>query len=104
MGAPLITRYGVGAQGLAQRGQRFDFEVDAEMIIYGTATPNAHLTLKGEPIELREDGTFTVRMGMPDKRQVVPIVATSPDGVEQRTTVLAVERNTKVMETVVRDA
>jgi uncharacterized protein len=34
---------------------------------------------------------------------VIPIVASSYDGVEQRTTILAVERNTKVMEPLVRD-
>jgi hypothetical protein len=42
-------------------------------------------------------------MGMPDRRQVLPIVACSRDGSEQRTTVLAVERNTKVMEPLSRD-
>ncbi len=41
---------------------------------------------------------------MPDKRQVLPVVASTPDGVEQRTIVLAVERNTKVLEPLTRDA
>jgi hypothetical protein len=44
-----------------------------------------------------------VRLSLPDRRQVIPIVASSYDGVEQRTTILAVERNTKVMEPRVRD-
>ncbi len=81
----------------------FDFAVDAEMIIYGTADPNATVTLAGEPVKLRNDGTFEVRMSMPDRRQVLPIVACSRDGTEQRTTVVAVERNTKVMEPISRD-
>jgi len=34
---------------------------------------------------------------------VIPIVASSCDGVEQRTIILAVERNTKLMEPVIRD-
>jgi hypothetical protein len=38
---------------------------------------------------------------MPNRRQVLPVVAHSADGVEQRTIVLAVERNTKTMEPVV---
>jgi len=54
-------------------------------------------------VDPREDNSFTVRMSMPDKRQVIPIVASTADGVEQRTTVIAVERNTKVMETLIRD-
>ena len=39
-----------------------------------------------------------------DRRQVIPVIASSPDGVEQRTIILAVERNTKVLGPVVRDA
>ncbi len=41
--------------------------------------------------------------GMPERRQVLPVVASSRDGVEQRTIVLAIERNTKVMEPVIRE-
>jgi hypothetical protein len=42
-------------------------------------------------------------MSLPDRRQVLPVVASSPDGVEQRTIILAVERNTKVLEAVLRE-
>jgi hypothetical protein len=73
------------------------------MIIYGSTKADAYVSLANEPIRLRPDGTFTVRLSMPDKRQVLPIVASSSDGVEQRTVVLAVERNTKVMEPMIRD-
>lgn len=104
MGAPLITRYGVGAERMLGRAREFQFDVDAEMIIYGTTHPDAHVQLGGEPVKIREDGSFTVRMSMPDRRQVIPIVAASNDGVEQRTIVLAVERNTKVMEPMVRES
>ena len=58
----------------------------------------------GEPVPLRPDGSFTVRMSLPDRRQVIPVIASSPDGVEQRTIILAVERNTKVLGRVVRDS
>ena len=61
------------------------------------------MTLQGEPVPLRPDGSFTVRMSLPDRRQVIPVIASSSDGVEQRTIILAVERNTKVLERVVRD-
>lgn len=97
MGSPIVTQYGVGAEGL-HRDRAFRFDVDAEMIIYGTTKPNAYVTLGGEPVKVRTDGTFTVRLSMPDKRQVLPVVASSGDGVEQRTVVLAIERNTKIME------
>ncbi len=103
MGSPLVTRYGVGAEGLHNRNRNFEFDVDAEMIIYGTTNPDAYVTLSGEPVKVREDGSFTVRMNMPNRRQVLPVVASSKDGVEQHTVVLAVERNTKVMEPLIRD-
>jgi hypothetical protein len=103
MGSPLVTRYGVGADTAMARRDEFNFEVDSELLVYGATSPNAHVTFRGEPIELRDDGTFTVRVSMPERRQVIPVVATRSDGVEQRTIVIAIERNTKVMETLVRD-
>jgi hypothetical protein len=103
MGAPMVGRFGEGAQSILNRGRNFAFEVDAEMIIYGSTRPNARVTIGGEPVKLRRDGTFTVRQSMPDKRQVLPVVASSGDGIEQRTIVLAIERNTKVMEPLIRD-
>lgn len=103
IGSPVVTKYGVGAEAGLNRGRDFRFEVDAEMIIYGSTKPNAHVTLRGEPVALRPDGTFTVRLSMPDKRQVLPVVASSSDGVEQHTVVLAIERNTKVMEPMIRE-
>jgi hypothetical protein len=58
------------------------------------------VTLQGEPVTVRPDGTFRVRVDLPNKRQVLPIVTSTPEGVERQTVVLAVERNTKTMEPV----
>ena len=99
VGNPNSNRYGVGAEGsLMGNNGNFQFEVDAEMVVFGATRPCSRVTVAGEPVTLREDGSFTVRMSMPDKRQVLPIVACSEDGVHQKTTVLAIERNTKTME------
>ena len=95
MNVPTFVQMGSGIGGYHAE---FDFEVDAHMVIHGKANPDANVTLAGEPVKLRSDGTFTLKMDMPDKRQVLPIVASSRDGTQRRTTVLAVERNTKVME------
>ena len=99
MNSPVVARYGTGRNHKDQ----FNFEVDAELIIFGSTRPDATVTLKGEPVKLRPDGSFTVRMHLPDKRQVLPVVAASADGIESRTVVLAVERNTKTMEPIVRE-
>jgi len=85
-------------------GRTFHFEIDAELIVYGTTEPNAQVTLQGEPVQLRPDGTFTVRYSLPDSRQIIPAVAASADGVEERTIVLAVERNTKELEPMIHDS
>jgi len=44
-----------------------------------------------------------VRFSLPDSRQILPAVAVSPDGIEERTIVLAVERNTKELEPMTHD-
>lgn len=103
MGSPMVTKYGAGVDGLLPRKREFAFELDAELIVFGTTEPTAHVTLQGEPIKVRPDGSFTVRYSLPNCRQVIPAVACSADGLEQRTVVLAVERNTKVMEPLVRE-
>ncbi|MDA1040513.1 MAG: DUF4912 domain-containing protein [Planctomycetota bacterium] len=77
-----------------------ELQVDAEMVVYGVTQPGMLVTLQGEPITVRPDGTFRVRVDLPNKRQVLPIVTSTPEGVERQTVVLAVERNTKVMEPV----
>ncbi len=104
MGNPIVGPMGGASEHVIRRDRDFSFEVDAEMIIYGSTKANAHVTLGGEPVRLRPDGSFTVRKSMPDRRQVLPVVACSRDGAEQRTIVLAVERNTKVMEPQIREA
>jgi hypothetical protein len=97
LGSPAITSFGSGAW-LPGRERKFWFQLDAELIVYGATEPKARVTLQGEPVKLRPDGTFTMRFSLPDSRQILPAVATSPDGVEERTIVLAVERNTKHLE------
>ena len=100
MHAPAFERLGSGING---NGQGFNFQVDAHMIVHGSTDPNASVTVGGEPVRLETDGTFALRMNLPDKRQVLPVVASSRDGTQQRITVLAVERNTKVMEPVTNE-
>jgi hypothetical protein len=100
MNAPAFERLGSGINGQAHD---FSFQVDAHMIVYGSTTPNGSVTIGGEPVRLQTDGSFSLKIDLPDRRQVLPIVASSRDGTQQRTTVLAVERNTKVMEPVSND-
>ncbi|MBX9680790.1 MAG: DUF4912 domain-containing protein [Gemmataceae bacterium] len=102
MGSPAVTSFGSGAFQFG-KGRSFHFQLDAELIVYGSTEPNAKVTLQGEPVKLRPDGTFTMRFSLPDSRQIIPATAASADGVEERTIVLAVERNTKHLEPLIHD-
>jgi hypothetical protein len=102
MGSPAVSSFGSGALSFG-RARKFWFQLDAELIVYGATEPNARVTLQGEPVKLRPDGTFTMRFSLPDSRQIIPAVATSPDGIEERTIVLAVERNTKQLEPMIHE-
>jgi len=107
LGPPAARRAGSGGvdtEDGAPRRSDFLLEVDAQMVVFGVTKPGSYVTLQGEPVKVQDDGTFRVRLDMPDKRQVLPIVASTADGVEEQTVVLAVERNTKVMEPYNRDA
>src|SRR6476646_566342 len=98
LGSPAVTSFGSGGLLPAGKGRKFWFQIDVVLIVYAATEPNARVTLQGEPVKLRNDGTFTMRFSLPDSRQIIPAVATSPDGIEERTIVLAVERNTKQLE------
>jgi hypothetical protein len=107
LGSPGVSSFGSGGFMAAPtgraKGRKFWFVLDAELIVYGATEPDARVTLQNEPIKLRPDGTFTVRFSLPDSRQIIPAVATSADGIEERTIVLSVERNTKHFDPVIHD-
>ncbi len=91
-----LSRY--GTSDIPDKASIENFFVDAELLIFGKTHRSSEVTISGEPVKLRDDGSFTVRVGLPDKRQVFPVSSTSFDGTFTYTTVLAIERNTKVME------
>jgi len=103
MGPPAARRQAAAEDGEETHRMGFQLEVDAELIVYGATRPDAYVTLQGEPVKVQADGTFRVRVDMPNKRQVLPIVASAPDGSGRQTVVMAVERNTKSMEPYNRD-
>jgi hypothetical protein len=102
LGSPAVSSMGSGIW-MPGKQRKFWFQLDAELIVYGATEPNARVTLQGEPVKLRADGTFTMRFSLPDSRQIIPAVASSGDGIEERTIVLAVERNTKELEPLIHD-
>lgn len=101
-GPPKESAFGSGATPPGQM-KKFFFEIDAKLIVFGRTDPNAHVTLGNDPLDLSPNGTFVMEFSLPDSRQIIPAVATSPDGMEERTIVLAVERNTKYLDPMIHD-
>ena len=75
-------------------GREFFMHVNAEVIFYGGTDPRAKVTVDGNPITLNPDGSFRYHFIFPNGRFEIPIVATSPDGVETRSATLRLERGT----------
>lgn len=103
MGNTTATQYGLGEAAIANSEGKIKLKIDAELIVHGVTEPGAHVTLHGEPVHLRSDGTFAVKFNLPERRHILPVVASSPSGAEQRTIVLSIDRNTKIMEPLIRE-
>jgi hypothetical protein len=84
------------AQSLAaprgQGGLRLD--VNAELVIYGSTEPDAALTVAGQPVRLRPEGTFSLRFVLPDGDFALAIEAMAPDGDQRRGVALGFRRRT----------
>lgn len=96
------TKQGLFSSGIssspvrkAVKERSFWMKVDCELIVYGATEPDAKVTVQGAPINLRPDGTFTLRYYLPDSKQVIPVKATSADGIDERTITPIVTRETK---------
>lgn len=53
-------------------------EVYVELHIHGRAKPGTALTLYGQPVPLRPDGTFSIRKPLPQGAVVLPLLAVDP--------------------------
>lgn len=77
-----------------ERPREFFMHVNAEVIFYGGTHPDAKVTIDGKPITLNPDGTFRYHFRFPNGNYEIPVVAESPDGVEQRSAALTFRRAT----------
>ncbi|HLJ12507.1 MAG TPA: DUF4912 domain-containing protein [Planctomycetaceae bacterium] len=101
LGRPLgfssLSHFGPAATEEREKGE-FSFKLDTELIVHGSTRPGSMLAVQGDPVELRDDGSFTIRVNQPEGRQVIAFTALSPRGSERRMIVLGIERNTKELE------
>jgi hypothetical protein len=97
LGFSTLSHFGPAATEEREKGE-FSFKLDTELIVHGSTRPGSMLTVQGDAVELRDDGSFTIRINQPEGRQVVAFTALSPRGSERRMIVLGIERNTKELE------
>lgn len=77
------------------RERPFFLVANTELVVYGATEPTAKLFVQGKRVNLRRDGTFTLRYALPDGKQTIPIEAIRDDDEEKRSITPVVERHTK---------
>jgi len=77
---------------------KLQLHIEAEVHVTGTTAPNARVLVKGEPVRLKPEGTFFVKMKLNDGRLILPATAVSSDGREEKTVILALERHTRYID------
>ncbi len=97
LGFSTLSHFGPAATEEREK-REFSFDLNTELVVHGTTRPGSALTVQGDPVELRDDGSFTIRVNQPEGRQVITFTAVSPRGSERRMIVLGIERNTKELE------
>jgi hypothetical protein len=58
----------------------FWFRLNTDLVIHGATEPRSTVTVQGQPVAVRRDGTFSLRLALPDGTQQVAIEVTSADG------------------------
>jgi hypothetical protein len=72
--------HGVLPQARQPAVQGFWCRVDTDLVFYGSTEPKAKVTIQGQPVPVRKDGTFSLRLALPDGTQTVAIDVASADG------------------------
>lgn len=76
-----------GFVGQLQAAQLKDFwcRVDADLVLHGATEPRSRVAVQDQPVAVRKDGTFSVRLALPQGKQTVTVDVTSPNGRHTRT-------------------
>lgn len=84
------------AEGFApgRRPKGFWFNINAELVVYGSTEPDARVLLGDRQIRLRPDGSFSFRFALPDGEFSLPATAQSADGEDTREAKLKFARGT----------
>ena len=81
--------------GRKKKARKFFLEVYTELILYGRTESDARVTLKGEKVNLKKDGTFSFRFALPVGNFDFPVEATSSSGKDKIKITPVVKRSQK---------
>ena len=84
----------VGPSPVTGNGRSFWFVLKTELVVSGATDPGARVTVQGVQVPLRADGTFSLRLPLPDGKQVVDANAVSVDGLSERIVAQVITRVT----------
>lgn len=89
-----LASWGISSFSGQRPRQEEDFflEVWTELILYGRTKPDADVTVEGKKIQLRADGTFTVRYALPPGDFKYEVKALSKNKKHRRKAIPAVKR------------
>lgn len=69
----------------SSRIKGFWCRVNADLVIHGTTEPRSTVSIQGQPVAVRKDGTFSLRLALPEEAQTISIEVISADGKKTRT-------------------
>ncbi|MDI6731177.1 MAG: DUF4912 domain-containing protein [Candidatus Margulisbacteria bacterium] len=69
--------------------------VKTDVIVYGATEPSATVSVQGRKVNLRPDGTFSLRYELPEGKFYFPVEAVRDDGRERRNITPTVDRKTE---------
>ena len=59
--------------------------LDTDLVIHGATEPRSRVVIQGQPAAVRKDGTFSLRVALPEGSQTIAIEVTSADGAQTQT-------------------
>ncbi len=98
-----ISSFGVSSLGASENApgtpdtREFFLWLNAELVIYGGTHPDASLTLQGQKVGLKPDGTFSVRFMLPEGALDIPVRAVSRDESDSKEITNLVTRSIRIV-------
>ena len=63
----------------------FWYRIETDLVIHGATEPRSTVRVQGQAVLVRKDGTFSLRLALPEGTQTIAMDITSPDGQHTRT-------------------